>query len=171
MIRGGIFQFVSFFLYVLVQVLLLKNLVLFNTAFCFLYIAFILMLPVETNNLLLMLIAFFLGFTIDIFYNSLGMHALALVLVGYVRNYWLATITPQGGYDTGTPPTLAANGLQWFLVYSLPLVFIHHLVLFFVEAAGFAMFWYTMLKSITSLLFTITVMLILQYVSFNDRRQ
>jgi rod shape-determining protein MreD len=171
MIRGGIFQFISFFLYVIVQVLLLKNLVLFNTAFCFLYVAFILMLPVELNNLLLMLIAFLLGFTIDIFYNSLGMHALALVLMAYVRNYWLATITPQGGYDIGIPPTLAANGLQWFLVYSLPLVFIHHMVLFFVEASGFTLFWYTMLKSVTSLLFTITVMLILQFLFFNTRRQ
>jgi hypothetical protein len=171
MIRGGIFQIISFFLYVAVQILLLKNLVLFNTAFCFLYVAFILLLPVELNNLLLMLIAFLLGFTIDVFYNSLGMHALALVVVAYVRNYWLATITPQGGYDIGTPPTLAANGLQWFLVYSLPLVFIHHLILFFVEAAGFALFWYTMLKTITSLLFTVTVMLLLQYLTFERRRQ
>jgi hypothetical protein len=171
MIRGGILQIISFFLYVIVQVLLLKNLVLFNTAFCFLYVAFILMLPVEMNNLFLMLIAFLLGFTVDIFYNSLGMHALALVFVAYVRNYWLATITPQGGYDVGTPPTLAANGLQWFLVYTLPLVFIHHLILFFVEAAGFGLFWFTMLKAITSLLFTISVMLILQYLFFNGRRQ
>jgi hypothetical protein len=171
MIRGGIFQIISFFLYVAVQILLLKNLVLFNTAFCFLYVAFILLLPVELNNLLLMLIAFLLGFTIDVFYNSLGMHALALVVVAYVRNYWLATITPQGGYDIGTPPTLAANGLQWFLVYSLPLVFIHHLILFFVEAAGFALFWYTMLKTITSLLFTVSVMLLLQYLTFERRRQ
>jgi hypothetical protein len=133
-------------------------------------VAFILLLPVEMNNLVLMLIAFLLGFAVDIFYNSLGLHALALVLVAYLRNYWLATITPQGGYDIGTPPTLSANGLQWFVVYTLPLVFLHHLVLFFVEASGFVMFWYTMLKAITSLLFTMTVMLLLQYLSLDRRR-
>ncbi|NOS57266.1 MAG: Rod shape-determining protein MreD [Cyclobacteriaceae bacterium] len=170
MIRGGILQVGLFFGYLILQVLLLKNLVLFNTSFCFLYVAFILLLPVEMNNLLLMLIAFLLGFSVDIFYNSLGLHAMALVLVAYLRNYWLATITPQGGYDIGTPPTLSANGLQWFLVYSLPLVFVHHLVLFFVEASGFAMFWYTMLKAISSLLFTMTVMLLLQYLSLDRRR-
>jgi hypothetical protein len=170
MIRGGILQVGLFFGYLILQVLLLKNLVLFNTSFCFLYVAFILLLPVEMNNLLLMLIAFLLGFSVDIFYNSLGLHAMALVLVSYLRNYWLATITPQGGYDIGTPPTLSANGLQWFLVYSLPLVFVHHLVLFFVEASGFAMFWYTMLKAISSLLFTMTVMLLLQYLSLDRRR-
>jgi len=171
MMRGSILQFVLFFVYLVVQVLLLKNLVLFNTAFCFLYVAFILLLPVEMNNLLLMLIAFIFGFTIDIFYNSLGLHAMALVLVAYLRNYWLATITPQGGYDVGTPPTLAANGVQWFLVYSLPLVFIHHLVLFFGEAASFNRFWFTMLKAITSLLFSASVMLIFQYLSLDRGRR
>jgi len=170
MIRGGILQIVLFFVYVILQVVLLKNLVLFNTSFCFLYVAFILLLPVEMSNLLLMLIAFLLGISVDIFYNSLGLHTIALVLLAYLRNYWLATITPQGGYDIGTPPTLAANGLQWFLVYTLPLVFVHHLVLFFVEASGFTLFWYTMLKAISSLLFTMAVMLLLQYLSLDRRR-
>jgi hypothetical protein len=171
MMRNSILQVVLFFVYILVQVLLLKNLVLFNTAFCFLYVAFILLLPVEMNNMLLMLIGFLFGFTIDIFYNSLGLHAMTLVLVAYLRNYWLATITPQGGYDVGTPPTLAANGLQWFLVYSLPLVFVHHFVLFFGEAASFSRFWFTMLKVITSLLFSATVMLLLQYLSLDRTRR
>lgn len=170
MIRGGILHVFLFFIYLALQVLLLKNLVLFNTSFCFLYVAFILLLPVEMNNLVLMLIAFLLGISVDVFYNSLGLHAMALVLVAYLRNYWLVTITPQGGYDIGTPPTLSANGLQWFLVYSLPLVFVHHLILFFVEASGFAMFWFTMLKVISSLLFTMAVMLILQYLSLDRRR-
>jgi hypothetical protein len=170
MIRGGILQIVLFFVYLILQVVLLKNLVLFNTSFCFLYVAFILLLPVEMSNLLLMLIAFLLGISVDIFYNSLGLHTMALVLLAYLRNYWLATITPQGGYDIGTPPTLAANGLQWFLVYTLPLVFVHHLVLFFVEASGFTLFWYTMLKAISSLLFTMAAMLLLQYLSLDRRR-
>ncbi len=168
--RIGILQLISFFLYVIVQILLLKNLVLFNTAFCFLYIAFILMLPVELNVLLLMLIGFITGFTIDIFYDSLGMHAFALVLISYARNYWLATITPQGGYDIGSTPSIGANGLQWFIVYTLPLVFIHHFTVFFIEASGFGQFWYTMLKVIASVFFTVIVLLILQYL-FPDRRR
>jgi hypothetical protein len=100
--RSGIIQFVLFFIYVLVQVLVLRNLVLFNSAFCFLYIAFILLLPIELNSLALMVIGFVLGFTVDIFYNSMGLHALATVLIAYVRNYWLGTITPQGGYDANS---------------------------------------------------------------------
>ncbi len=168
--RSGIFVGIYFAVYLLVQVMLFKQVVLFNTAFCFLYVAFILLLPIETNSLILMGVAFLLGFSIDIFYDSLGLHALSLVLVAYLRNYWLGTITPQGGYDAGEGPTLVVNGLQWFMVYSLPLVFVHHFVLFFIEAGGFEIFWFTMLKVITSTMFTMVVIIFLQYFSFDRRR-
>lgn len=163
--RVGIFQAFYFFVYMLAQVLLFKRLVLFDASFCFIYVGFILLLPNETNNLILMLVAFVLGFCIDIFYDSLGLHALALVTVAYFRNYWLNAITPQGGYDANMSPSLALNGLQWFLVYTLPLVFVHHAVLFFVEAGGFGLFWFTMLKIIASLLFTTSILLMMQYLS------
>ncbi len=162
--RVGIFNVVYFFLYVIAQVLLFKRLVLFNTSFCFLYVAFILLLPVETNNLLLMVLAFLLGFTIDIFYDSLGIHALALVTVAYLRNYWLSSITPQGGYDANSSPAIT-NGVQWFLVYTVPMVFVHLALLFFIEAGGFGMFWFTMLKIMASLIFTVSVMTMLQFFS------
>jgi hypothetical protein len=168
--RQLIIQVFFFFLYLLVQVMLLKNLVLFNVSFCFLYVAFILLLPIDTNSLALMGVGFLMGFMVDIFYDSLGLHACTMVLVGYLRNYWLASITPQGGYDAGAGPVIAANGVQWFLVYSLPLVFVHHFVLFFVEAGGFSIFWYTMLKVITSLLFTMTAIVLLQYLFYDQRR-
>lgn len=170
MSRSGIIQFILFFVYTLAQVLLLRNLVLFNTAFCFLYIAFILLLPIEINTLVLMVVGFILGFTIDIFYDSMGLHAFATVLVAYLRNYWLATITPQGGYDSNSTATLSANGLQWFLVYSIPLIFLHHLFLFFIEASGFVLFWYSMLKIVASLIFTTSVIVLLQYLAPQRRR-
>jgi hypothetical protein len=163
MIRSGIVHVVLFFVYVLVQVIVLKNLVLFDSAFCFLYVAFILLLPFELSATLIILVGFIAGFTIDIFYSSMGLHAFATVLMSYLRNYWLSVITPQSGYDVGNSPTIATNGVQWFLVYAIPLVFIHHFVLFFLEASGFDMFWFTMLKIIGSLLFTMTVIIFLQF--------
>lgn len=159
-----------FAVYLLAQVMLFRQLILFDTAFCFVYVAFILLLPIETNSLALMLIAFFLGFFVDVFYDSLGLHALSLVLVAYFRNYWLATITPQGGYDAGEGPTLAVNGVQWFMVYTIPLVFLHHAVLFFTEAGGFGIFWFTLSKVMTSLTFTMSIILLLQYFTFRRRR-
>ena len=110
-----------------------------------------------------MIAGFAMGFMVDIFYDSLGLHAFACVFVMYVRNYWLASITPQGGYDTNDTPSISAHGTQWFLVYTIPLVFMHHAVLFFIEAGGFGMFWFTLWKVITSTIFTTVVTLVVQY--------
>jgi hypothetical protein len=163
MSRVGILQIISFFVYLFYQVLILQNVVLFHTAFCFLYVAYLLVLPVETNPLILMGIGFVMGFAVDMFYESLGLHAFACVLMMYLRNYWLGNITPQGGYDSNDSPTLAQNGLQWFVVYAGPLVLIHHAALFFAEAGGFSMFWFTLWKVVTSTLFTLLVILIAQF--------
>jgi hypothetical protein len=153
---------ISFFLLLLVQVLVFKNVVLFHTAFCFVYVLYLLTFPVETNPLLLMLIAFGLGLGVDMFYDSVGLHAMASVFMVYVRGYWLSRITPQGGYDRSSLPTLAMNGTQWFVVYALPLVFLHHSVLFYVEAGGAMYFWFTLLKVFLSTVFTVFAMVLAQ---------
>src|SRR5690606_37273224 len=169
MTRVNFVQIVAFFIYLLYQVLILQNVVLFHTAFCFLYVAYLLVLPVETNPIVLMGIGRFMGLCVDMFYDSLGLHAFAYVLMMYVRNYWLNNLTPQGGYDSSSTPSLALNGLQWFLVYATPLVLLHHTALFFAEAGGFGMFWFTVWKILTSTLFTVLVILIAQFL-FPSRR-
>jgi len=161
--RINIIQVISFFIYLLYQVLILKNIVLFNTAFCFLYVAYLLFLPVESNRLFLMFAGFIMGFAVDIFYDSLGLHAFSCVLIMYVRNYWLSLITPQGGYDSSATPSIAINGIQWFVMYTIPLVFLHHSVLFFIEAGGFGMFWFTLWKIITTTIFTTLVTVVVQF--------
>jgi hypothetical protein len=170
MSRIGIPQVVAFFVYLLYQVMILQNVVLFHTAFCFLYVAYLLLLPVETNPLVLMGIGFLMGFAVDMFYESIGLHAFACVFVMYVRNYWLSSITPQGGYDSNVTPSMALGGFQWFVVYALPLVFIHHLMLFYMEAGGLGMFWFTLWKTIVSTFFTTLVILIAQFL-FPGRRR
>jgi hypothetical protein len=168
--KSLIISVVSFFLFLILQVMLFKKLVLFNTAFCFVYIAFVLLLPIETNPLVLMLVGFGLGLLIDVFYDHQGMHAAATVVVAYLRNYWLGAITPQGGYDVGTTPTLGANGLIWFLSYATPLILLHHLILFFIDAGGFGLVWLTVGKAFASLLFTMLSLILHQYFFFQRAR-
>lgn len=157
-------------MYLLYQVMILQNVVLFHTAFCFLYVLYLLVLPVDTNPIALMGIGFAMGFAVDMFYESIGLHAFASVLIMYLRNYWLNSLTPQGGYDSSTVPSMALNGVQWFVVYAVPLIFLHHALLFFMEVGGFQLFWWTLWKVITSTLFTTFVILIAQFL-FPGRRR
>lgn len=164
--RTYISVIISFFAYVLLQGLLLKNFILFDTAFCFLYVAFILLLPLELGPLGLMLIAFVTGFSIDLFYDSLGVNAAASVFISFIRPYWLSLITPRGGYEEIEIPNLKTMDFGWFFTYALPLIFIHHFVLFFLEAGGFALFFFTLSKVFFSTLLTFFVIILTQYLFY-----
>lgn len=144
--------------------------VLFDTAFCYVYVAFLILLPFEIRPVLLMIIAFLCGIMIDIFYDSLGIHAAACVLIAFIRPFWTKTVPPRGGYEMGMKPTIRIMGFSWFLTFTLPLILIHHLVLFFVEAGGLHLFGFTLVKVISSTILTFLVMVILQYLFYRSTR-
>lgn len=164
--RNIISVVISFILYLLVQVLVLKNFVLFNTVFCFLYVAFVLLLSLETGPILLMVIAFFTGLSVDIFYDTPGVNAAASVLMAFLRPHWLNMITPRGGYEEISVPSIRNVDAIWFSIYSLPLIFIHHIALFYLEAGGFSMFFFTFLKVFTSTIFTFLLIILTQYLFY-----
>ncbi|MGK7392163.1 MAG: Rod shape-determining protein MreD [Candidatus Cyclobacteriaceae bacterium M2_1C_046] len=163
-------QFITFLLYILAQVWFFRNLVLFDSAFCLMYIGFLLLLPLEIGTITLMLIGFFTGLAVDTFYDSLGIHAAACVLIVYIRNRWANMITPQGGYDIGAVPDIYLQGLQWFTIYSLPLIFLHHLAVFFIEASGVTLFGYTISKVLLSTFYTFLVLVLIQYLFYQKKR-
>lgn len=160
---GGFFRAI---LIVLAQVVFFKNLVLFDSAFCFAYILIFLMLPMDTNPVVQLFVGFVVGIIVDMFYNTLGIHAAASVLLMYLRTYWSQVMTPSGGYDAGPKINVRTQGLGWFLAYTYPLLFVHALLLFFIEASGFSLFWQTMQKAFYSSIFTLAVILVIQYLFY-----
>lgn len=157
-------------LYFLVQVLILKNLVLFGVAFCFLYLMFIVLLPIEVKTIPSLLIAFVMGLGVDMFYDTMGVHTAALLLVGFVRSRWLRMLVPSGTYDEDMQPTMVNMGLQWFLSYSLPLVLIHHVAFFYLESLGTGLFFGSLQKIITSTIFVTIMSIIVQLLLYRRRR-
>lgn len=164
---GGLIRAI---LLVLAQVLLFKNLVLFDSAFCFGYILIFLLIPIDTNPIVQLLVGFVVGIIIDSFYNTIGIHAAACVLVMYLRVYWSRVMTPSGGYDSGPRINVRTQGIVWFLTYSYPLIFVHVLLLFFIEASGFSLFWLTMTKVFYSSLFTLVIVLVIQYLFYKKMK-
>ncbi len=148
----------------------MRNVVLFDKAFCFAYIAFLLLIPLEAGALLVMLMGFATGLIIDIFYDSLGIHASACVIIMFLRPYLVNLMTPRGGYDAGLVPTLRVMGFEWFSVYSYVLILVHHLALFYIEASGVSMFFYTFSKAFFSSILTFSVVIIIQYLFYAPRR-
>jgi len=154
---------------ILLQVLILNNIQLGGFINPYLYILFILMLPFETPVALVMLLGFILGLTIDMFMNTMGMHAAATVCMAYVRHYILKLISPREGYEFGIQPTLQYLGPKWYFSYAGILVVVHHLVLFYIEVFRFSEFFSTMLRVILSSLLTITIILLSQLLIYRSK--
>jgi rod shape-determining protein MreD len=152
-----------FLLLILLQVLLFNNIEFSGYVNPYIYIMFIMLLPFETAQWLLLLLSFFTGLIIDFFCGSPGMHTSATVLAGFVRPYVLRLISPRDGYETGSDPSMVVYGFNWFLLYTLIIVLIHHLLLFYLEVFRFTDFFRTMLRVILSSLFSISFILLLEY--------
>lgn len=160
----------QFLIFLSLQVLLLRNLVLFDTAFCYLYIGFLLFLPIQMPKVMLLALAFVSGLTIDIFYDTIGINAAASVLLAYLRPYVLLVLTPRDDYEKSDSVNVHVMGWRWFSVYTLFLVFMHHLALFFLELGSFREVGFTLVKVLVSTLFTYLVLVIIQLLFFSSRR-
>jgi len=152
-----------FFVLVAIQVLILNNIQLGGIINPYLYVLFLITLPVQTPRVLLLFIGFFLGISIDLFQNSIGIHASACVLIAFIRPFWLKLVAPRGGFEPDESPEIKKFGFRWFLVYASMLVFIHHLVIFNLEIFRLSDFFTTQLRVIYSSLFTLTLIIISQY--------
>ena len=79
MIKIYLRNILRFVVLVLIQVLVINNLQLSSYVDPFIYVLFILLLPFETPGWILLLFAFSLGLTIDMFSDTAGVHASATV--------------------------------------------------------------------------------------------
>jgi rod shape-determining protein MreD len=152
-----------FILLILLQVLLFNNIQFSGYINPYVYILFILLLPVEIPSWLLLLLSFATGLIIDFFSGSPGLHASATVLIGFVRPYILRIVSPRDGYEAGAEPSMLIYGIRWFFSYTLFIVLIHHTTLFYLEVFRFAEFFRTMLRVLLSTLFSTTFILLIEF--------
>jgi hypothetical protein len=151
-----------FVLLLLIQVLIMNNIGFSGYVNPFIYLLFIILLPLEIPAWLLLIIAFFTGLTVDLFSATAGLHTSATVAVAFVRPYILRVIAPREGYDLGDEPGIKTKGFRWFIIYVVLIVFIHHFTLFYIEVFRLKHFLHTLLKVILSSLFSILFIVITQ---------
>ena len=152
-----------FILMLLLQVVFLNNVQLGGLVNPFLYIAFIMVLPVRIPGVVLLLIAFMLGLIIDMFSNTMGMHAAACVFMAYARPAVLKLIAPRDGYDAESAPSIREQGIYWFVVYVAIMTLLHHLLLFYIEVFRLTEFFSTLARVLLSSVATTAVILITQF--------
>lgn len=163
MTKAVFIHIMRFVLLVLVQGLILNHIMFSGFINPYLYVLFILLLPFDTPKWVLLVTAFFLGLSIDIFSDTPGMHAAATVLMAFIRPNLLAVITQREEIESRDEPDIKKLGLVRFAMYALVLVLIHHSFLFFIEVFRLHEIFSTLLRVILSTIFTILLMVISLY--------
>ena len=162
-------QILNFVLLLLVQLPLVHRITFFDKAFGFFYVGFILLLPSTLSRTYLMLIGFLSGLAVDIFSSTPGIHASACVLIMFLRNFWLNIIDDD--WKELTNLNIVSLRKIGFVLYLLPLVFIHHVIIFLVENGGFHLFNLTLSKVFFSTIFSTFIIVVINFLITSNRRR
>lgn len=140
----------AFVLLVVLQLIIFNNIELSGYINPYVYLMFILILPVSIPSWILLLLSFLTGSVIDLFSGTMGMHAFATVLAGFVRPWVLSLNVTAEGAEGDMSPSAYRSSIRWFIVYTVSVVFVHHLALFFVEIFSLRHFFHTLLRVLLS---------------------
>lgn len=146
-------------LLILLQVLLISNLQLMGVCQPFIYILFLLTVPPVVPPISMMLIGAVMGFVMDIFCNSLGIHMAACVLLTFLRTPMIRNI--QNDYDRLNHPISSLNiGRPSFIKYIVILTLVHHTTVFLLTAWSIQHILWTLLTIVVSSAVSITLILL-----------
>lgn len=149
-----------FILILLLQLLVVNNIALSTYVNPYIYILFILTLPVTTKPWIVVVLSFFTGMAMDTFSSTPGLHMAATGFMGYLRNLYLQFACSKEDFESRIQPSLSKKGVAWFVVYTLVMTLLHHLVLFYLEIYSFSEFFRTFFRVLASSGFTVLLILL-----------
>lgn len=150
----------------ILQVIIFNNLELFGFINPFFYLLFIILLPFETPKALSLFLALLLGLSIDIFTNTIGIHAASTVLIAFLRPTVLQYFAPRDGYEVNTAPRISFYGVTWFVKFAGAIVIIHSVFFYCIDAFSFVFMGRAILFGILNGLFTLLLLVLSQYLFF-----
>ncbi|MGG8497271.1 rod shape-determining protein MreD [Tenacibaculum sp. TC6] len=145
-----------FFFFVLLQVLILNNILLFGYLNPYLYIAYIFIFPLKQKRVPFLTISFLLGLCIDFFSNSGGIHAFATLFIAYIRLFLVRTIFKK----TESDYLLFSLRMETFdkvFNYVTILTVIHHFILYSFINFSFHNFSNIIINTLLSSVFTLVL--------------
>jgi rod shape-determining protein MreD len=163
----NIFRFILILLF---EVLFLSNIHVHPLISPIVYPLFILLLPFQTPQWIMMILGFTLGMTIDFFLGTLGMHAAVLVLIAYIRPTLISLITPKGT-EFELSPNIYFQGFGWFVIYLTISFFIAITSHFLIENGGLYNFGLLLLKIVISTTLSIFISILFLYIFSASKRR
>lgn len=134
------------------------------------YPLFIAIMPFNYNIFSVLTISFILGFTIDIFSNTFGLHASAALTTAILRPTLYKYFSPRDGYDNLKQPTILDMGFRWHFMTFGSLLLIHHLWFFGLESFRIDEVFTIVKKMFLSGVITLVLCFTLQYIFFKKEK-
>jgi rod shape-determining protein MreD len=164
---------IRFALFILIQVLVLHKIpTLHRFITPYLYFLYILWLPFRMPRVVIMLLAFLFGLTLDYFLMTPGLHAAPCVLIAYIRPFIVNILISQEGAEQNyASPSAISMGPTPYATYVIVLTLLHHGYLVFLEWMQFGSFLYFLGKvlgttGISLLLILVTELLFIRKEKF-----
>lgn len=126
-----------FIVLVLAQVVIFNHIALFSMGLIFVFIYFIIKLPVNLTPAKVIALSFLIGFVIDIFQDTPGVNALACTCLGATRRTVMRLYIPREEDILHSTPAIRTLGPAVFAKYSVTMTLIYCVLLFVIEAFTF----------------------------------
>ena len=159
-----------FFGLLLLQVFILNAIEPGMGIYLMVYPLFIAILPFSFGVITVLSLSFLIGFCVDLFSNTFGLHASAAVAMGMARPLLYKYFAPRDGYDVLRQPNVLDMGLRWHLLTFSSLLFVHHFWFFILESFRWDNILDAFLKSLLSGSFSLILCLIIQYLFFKKEK-
>jgi len=144
----------AFVILIVLQLLVFSNIQFSGYVNPYVYLMFIIILPLAVPSWVILLLSFLTGFVVDAFTGTFGVHTFATVMAGFARPWLLSLNVTHENTDEASSLSIRNNGLRWFFLFTLMMVLVHHLTLFYVEVFSFSGFFRTLLRAFLSTGFT-----------------
>jgi len=163
-------QIIRFVVLVLLQVLVVNHIRLGGYVHPYIYILFIMLLPINMPGWQLLLLGFSLGLSVDLFTGTPGLHAGATTLMAFCRPRIIKLISGTLKFENIHEPNLNQLDGMWFLRYVLCLVLVHHFALFFMESFSIHLFGQVMLRVLLSVPVSVFLIMMILYIFKTDKK-
>lgn len=130
----------------------------------FVYPVMILILPLSVSKTASLIVAFAMGFFVDLWYQSPGVHAAALVAMAFARPYVVGLLLDDAEIRTNLNGQSLVVSLPTFMSYAICLYLIHTVLYFLLEQFSLANFGSILLKALFSALFSFIFAMIYRFV-------
>jgi hypothetical protein len=165
-------QFITIALLLLAQILLFGHINLFQYAFCFVYITFILSAPVTNGPVVNMLIACAMGAIVDAFNYTMGINAFCALSLAFFRfNIFGLVLRQSKDEQEQTSYTLKGVGNLNFTFYVFLSCLLYTSLYYFLMSFGWAYFWKNILRILSSTILSTLLILGLNLLFFRKEQQ